>query len=71
MSQALECGGVNLIYGLGEAAGQRINHMLINLIPRYPEDKVFINWERKQPDPQGLKEVSEKLKNAIKTFLKK
>ncbi len=70
MSQSLQCQGVNMIYGLGEGAGQRVPHMIINLIPRYPEDKVFINWERKQADAQGLKEVSEKLKKAIESLPK-
>ena len=43
--QALGCDGVNVIYSLVGRAGQRSDHMIIHLIPRYKDDKVNIIWE--------------------------
>jgi histidine triad (HIT) family protein len=43
--------GVNMLYSLGEAAGQRSPHMMVHLIPRYQDDKVHLVWE-----PQKLSE---------------
>lgn len=44
--------GVNLLYSLGETAGQRSPHMILHLIPRYENDKVHLVWE-----PQKLSEA--------------
>ena len=43
--------GVNLLYSLGEAAGQRSPHLILHIIPRYDNDKVHLVWE-----PQKLTE---------------
>jgi len=43
--------GVNLLYSIGEAAGQRSSHLIMHVIPRYDNDKVHLVWE-----PQKLTE---------------
>lgn len=68
MSQSLGCGGANITYALGELAGQRTDHLLVYIIPRYEGDKVVIDWERKQGNPQELKGVAETLGKAIKSI---
>lgn len=68
MSQVLGCGGASMAYSLGELAGQRIDHMIVYIIPRFEGDKVVIDWERKQGNPEELKGVAEILGKAIKSI---
>ena len=68
MSQVLGCGGANITYALGELAGQRTEHLIVYIIPRFEGDKVVIDWERKQGNPQELKGVAETLSKAIKAI---
>ncbi len=70
MTQSLSCEGVNLIYSLGPRAGQRSEHMLLYLIPRYPDDKVVIVWEPKQANPNDLMKIQQSLTSAIKSVPK-
>ena len=44
--------GANILYSLGESAGQRSPHMILHVIPRYENDKVHLVWE-----PQKLSEA--------------
>lgn len=66
MSQTLGCGGASVTYALGELAGQRTEHLIVYIIPRYEGDKVVIDWERKQGNPEELKKVADSLSKAIK-----
>jgi len=68
MSQALGCAGVNVVYSLGEKAGQRSDHMIIYVIPRYEDDKVIIHWDPKQGDQNELKQVADSINKAIKSI---
>jgi len=68
MSQSLGCEGVNVIYSLGAQAGQRSDHMIIYILPRYKDDKVIIHWEPKQGDQEELKQVADLLDKAIKAI---
>lgn len=68
MSQVLGCGGVNIVYALGELAGQRLDHLLVYLIPRFKGDKVVLDWERKQADQAELKATAELLDKGIKAI---
>ena len=52
--------GVNIIQNNGKAAGQIVHHFHIHVIPRYEGDKVYITYERMQPDPEKMKEALEK-----------
>ncbi len=42
--EALNAAGTNIIAGNGAKAGQRAPHALINIIPRYEDDKIAIGW---------------------------
>lgn len=48
----------------GQLAGQRIPHFVINLIPRYEEDKLVFDWEHKKADEKELEKFSEKIRKA-------
>ena len=70
MTQSLNCEGVNVIYSLGAVAGQRSDHMIIYILPRYKDDRVIIQWEPKRGDINDLKNVSAALSKAIKDIPK-
>jgi len=58
--------GLNILYSLGEQAGQRMPHVYIHLIPRYKEDKVAIGWEPLQMDKETFTELQEKITSTLK-----
>ena len=57
--------GVNFLYSMGEAAGQRSPHMLLHIIPRHKEDKVRFIWEPLKLTQDDFKLVQEKLISLI------
>jgi len=61
--------GINILYSLGEVAGQRSEHLFIHVIPRYKDDKVHLVWEPKQLSPEDFKDITEKLSEGIKKFI--
>jgi len=68
MSQSLNCGGVNVVYSLGEKAGQRSDHMIIYIVPRYEGDKIAIYLDPKQGDQAELQQTAGLLEKAIKSI---
>jgi histidine triad (HIT) family protein len=40
----LKPSGVNLLQSNGEGAGQSVPHLHVHILPRYPGDKVRLNW---------------------------
>ena len=51
---ASKASGVNIIINQGESAGQRLPHLAINLIPRFENDGLKFEWERKQTKKEEL-----------------
>jgi len=54
--------GVNIFVASGEVAGQRIPHVVVHVIPRYKNDNIKFEWERKQVEPKLLSEILKKIK---------
>lgn len=52
--------GVNIHIAQGPAAEQRVEHFAINIIPRFEEDNISFDWERKQMADEQ-KDVMKKL----------
>jgi len=48
----------------GQLAGQRIQHFVINLIPRYEADSLAFDWEHKKADEKDLEKIAEKIRKA-------
>jgi len=46
----------------GQLAGQRIQHFVVNLIPRYEGDNLAFDWEHKKADEKDLEKLSEKIR---------
>ncbi|MBI5391555.1 HIT domain-containing protein [Candidatus Woesearchaeota archaeon] len=52
---------VNILIADGKAAGQRVEHLVIQIIPRMQGDKVVFSWQPKQAEEKELQEVKEKI----------
>ncbi len=63
--KALKISDYNIILSSGANAGQRVPHIALFIIPRVPNDKVVIEWERKQMDIENLKKIGEIIKNTL------
>jgi histidine triad (HIT) family protein len=56
--------GFNILMSQGTAAQQRINHFSINIVPRFEDDKISFEMERKQI-AEEQKEVAKKLSEIL------
>lgn len=52
----------NIFVANGENSGQRIEHLVVNVIPRYKDDKINFNWDMKKSNEKELNELVNKLK---------
>ena len=62
--------GVNYVYSIGELAGQRTEHMLMHIIPRYKDDKVHLVWEPKKFTPEEFKGTVDEVAGLISKNIK-
>ncbi len=62
MTQALGCGGFNIVQNNGELAGQTVFHFHMHLIPRYENDQVGLTWKPGTLDEMTKAEIVEKVK---------
>ena len=58
--------GTNIVVANGAIAGQRGPHVIVNVIPRFKDDKVSIAWQGNQADENELEELREKISSKIK-----
>ena len=58
--------GINFLHSMGEAAGQRVPHVIIHIIPRYKSDSVHLVWDPQKMDESKLSE----LRSRIMAFIK-
>ncbi|MDD5417507.1 MAG: HIT family protein [Candidatus Nanoarchaeia archaeon] len=59
--------GMNMIYSMGPAAGQRAPHMMIHLIPRFENDKVVISWDSAPASEENLVNMADKIKSTLRS----
>ena len=70
---AVKSKGFNILISQGVAGGQRINHFSLNIIPRYENDGISFEWQRKtllneqKAVAEKLKEVFSKIGEEVKT----
>lgn len=62
---ALNPTGVNLLQANGAGAGQSVPHLHIHILPRYPDDKVRLNWTYTPGDKAEIAAICERLKAAL------
>jgi len=64
-----KCQGLSVYISQGPAAGQRIGHAAINLIPRFENDKAVFAWDRKEVHKDELEKAAKEIKSSLeKTF---
>ncbi len=63
----LDAKALSIYIPQGQLAGQRIQHFVINMIPRYEADNLAFDWEHKKADEKELKELADKIKKASHT----
>lgn len=62
---ALEPTGVNLLQSNGPGAGQSVPHLHVHILPRYPDDKVRLNWAYEPGDKAEIAAICERLKAVL------
>jgi len=67
---AAKAAGVNVIINQGEAAGQRLPHLAINLIPRFDNDGLKFEWERKQSKKEELAVLANEIISRMQKVIK-
>lgn len=53
--------GVNLFIAEGELAGQKAEHIVTHLIPRYKDDKIPLVWQPKKMSEEDLDKVQKEI----------
>lgn len=48
---------LNLFVANGENAGQKIEHAIVHVIPRYKDDKIDLTWNAKKVTQEKLQEI--------------
>ncbi|MDP3918724.1 MAG: HIT family protein [Nanoarchaeota archaeon] len=62
---ALGADGTNIVVSNGLDAGQTSPHTIVNIIPRYKDDKVAIAWQGQKVEDAEMVELAEKIKAKI------
>lgn len=63
--QELKAKGINLYLASGEAAGQRVNHISLNIIPRFENDEIRFVWNTKKVSETDLEKIASLIKSKI------
>ena len=63
--------GVNIFYQMGAAAGQRTEHMIIHIIPRYKDDGVSFNWNPRKIGEEDMKKIQGQIASLVKVMKQK
>jgi len=63
--ETLQVQGTNIFVQNGVAAGQSFSHIIINIIPRMPNDKISLEWQPKQLTEEEMSTVELKIKDQI------
>ncbi len=59
--QVLGCQGTNILINNGDGANQEFSHFTIQVVPRFENDNLKLDWERKPADQNELKAIRSKL----------
>jgi len=62
---ATQSQGVSIYVAQGPAAGQRVAHLAINIIPRFEKDKAVFAWERSEVHKDEIEKVAKEIKTSV------
>jgi histidine triad (HIT) family protein len=60
--EGLGAQGTNILVQNGIPAGQKANHVMIHIIPRFENDGIELSWTPKQASDEELNEIEAKFK---------
>ncbi|MDD4353813.1 MAG: HIT domain-containing protein [Candidatus Nanoarchaeia archaeon] len=66
LTQILLCSGINVMHNIGGIAGQKVNHLCFEIIPRYANDKIKIEMLESKTDENELYEQQKLITSAIR-----
>lgn len=55
--ESLGAQGTNILVQNGIPAGQKVSHCIIQIIPRFQDDKLALAWQPSQLNPEQLEEL--------------
>jgi len=55
--EVVKAEGVNLFVANGGVAGQRVEHLMVHIIPRFNNDKISFLWDAKKIDEKEFDEI--------------
>ncbi len=58
----LKCEGINLYVANGAAAGQRVPHFVLHVIPRFENDGINFDWQAQKADKKELEKIAKLLR---------
>ncbi len=67
--RALQCQGTTVFVANGVAAGQKAQHFMIHIIPRYDDDNVGLDIPENKVDKKDIETVQKRLVKKIKEVL--
>jgi len=66
---ATKAQGISVYMAQGPAAGQRVGHVALNLVPRFSGDKAVFAWDRKEVHKEDLEKAAKEIRLSLdKTF---
>ena len=68
--KSLNAEGLNLYVANGEIAGQKVDHVIMHLIPRYKGDNINFEWQPRKASDQGLEITQKKILQSLKITVK-
>jgi len=63
--EGLGAQGTNILVQNGIPAGQKTNHVMIHVIPRFENDDLDLSWTPKQASDDALNEIEAKFKQEV------
>ena len=61
--------GTNIFVANGVVAGQRVNHVLVHIIPRFNNDKVNFTWDKINVNEEEINNIAKKISEALRNKL--
>ena len=66
VSQAVSAQGLNIFIANGAIAGQKVDHIVVHIIPRFENDNIELSWEPKKISNEDMNKVENMLKESVK-----
>ncbi|MBS3147092.1 HIT family protein [Candidatus Woesearchaeota archaeon] len=65
VQSAVNATGVNILISNGYSAGQKVEHIVLHIIPRFENDKIKFVWENKKLDDNEMDNIAQKFQQFI------